>query len=85
MPVYEYRCEGCGQVTEALIRNARATKHVRCEHCGDNRLERVYLSPIAPVPTARTPVAAPCREQREGCPDAGRCSQQKIRGMCPAS
>ena len=76
MPVYEFRCEGCGKVTEALIRNAQETKHLHCEHCGDSQLARVYLSPIAPVPAAKTPAAESCCGQREGCPDSGRCFRQ---------
>jgi putative FmdB family regulatory protein len=83
MPIYEYRCEGCGQVTEALIRNARETERLRCEHCGDSRLERVYLSPIAPVPTAKTPAAASCCGLEEGCPESGRCRRQAQGIPCP--
>ena len=75
MPVYEYRCEGCGQVTEALVRNARETERLRCEHCGDSRLERVYLSPIAPVPSAKTPAAVSRCERGDSCPEFGRCSR----------
>jgi putative FmdB family regulatory protein len=76
MPIYEYRCESCGQVTEALIRNAQDSERVCCEQCGGSRLERVYLSPIAPVPTAKTPAAISCCGQREGCADPKRCCRK---------
>jgi putative FmdB family regulatory protein len=76
MPIYEYRCEGCGQVTEALIRNGREAECVRCEQCGDSRLERVYLSPIAPVPGAKSAEAGPCCGDGRGCTDPKHCCQQ---------
>jgi putative FmdB family regulatory protein len=76
MPIYEYRCKSCGQVTEALIRNAREAERVRCEQCGDRRLERVYLSPISPVPAAKSAQAAPCCGDQGGCSDPKRCCQQ---------
>ena len=75
MPIYEYRCEGCGQVTEALIRNAREAERVHCEQCGGSRLERVYLSPIAPVPAAKSAKAVPCCGDERGCANPKRCCQ----------
>lgn len=77
MPIYEYRCEGCGQTTEALIRNAREAESVRCKRCGDSRLTRVYLSPIAPVPAAAKQAGAvPCCGEAHGCSDPKRCCQR---------
>lgn len=77
MPIYEYRCEGCGQVTEALVWNEQETKAVRCAQCGDHRLTRVYLSPIAPVPAAAKKAGAvTCCGEGQGCSDPKRCCQQ---------
>jgi len=67
MPIYEYRCTGCGGVTEALVRSARERAEVRCEQCGESRLQRVYISPIAPVPTAQGEEAAPCGGRGNPC------------------
>jgi putative FmdB family regulatory protein len=77
MPIYEYRCESCGQVTEDLIRNAREAERVRCGQCGDSRLTRVYLTPIAPVPAARSAEVGPCCGDGQGCADPKRCCQQQ--------
>jgi len=77
MPIYEYRCASCGQVTEILIRNAREAERVRCEQCGDSRLKRVYLSPIAPVPAPKSAEVMPCCSDGRGCSDPKRCCQQQ--------
>jgi len=76
MPIYEYRCQACGQVTEALIRTTQEADSVRCERCGDSRLERVYLSPIAPVPAAAKSGGAACCGEQGGCSDPKRCCQR---------
>lgn len=35
MPIYEYRCQGCGRVTERLIRgSATIPSSATCAHCG---------------------------------------------------
>jgi putative FmdB family regulatory protein len=76
MPIYEYRCKACGQVTEALIRSAREAEGVRCGHCGDGELERVHLSAIAPVPTDASREDLPCCGAEPGCSDPKRCCQR---------
>ena len=41
MPVYEYRCLKCGQVTEFFVHRVGASpERLVCEHCGGQRLER---------------------------------------------
>ena len=42
MPIYEYRCEGCGELTETLRRMADADAPQACEHCGGDRTARVH-------------------------------------------
>ena len=75
MPIYEYRCQSCGQITEALIRSRHDAGRVRCEHCGDGRLERVYLSTIAPVRISSKREGTPCCGEQEGCSDPKRCCE----------
>ena len=41
MPIYEYRCAKCGQVTEILVRGARAGD-LRCEKCGAKEMEKLF-------------------------------------------
>jgi len=73
MPIYEYRCKACGQITEAFLRTRHEASDVRCEHCGDGDLERVYLSAIAPVRSAAKEQSVPCCGEQKGCSDPKRC------------
>jgi len=41
MPVYEYRCEKCEHLTEALRRMSDADGEQACEKCGSTKTRRV--------------------------------------------
>lgn len=41
MPIYEYRCQKCGEVTEALVRMG-AEPDLACRKCGSKKLERKF-------------------------------------------
>ena len=41
MPVYEYVCQKCEGVTEALRKMSDADTTIRCEHCGAKQTARV--------------------------------------------
>ena len=45
MPVYEYRCDECGERFEELVSAASAKAH-RCPKCGSVSVTRLY-SPFA--------------------------------------
>ena len=52
MPIYEYRCAGCDQVTSIFVRSASATIDERCEHCGSMDVSRL-VSRVARLKTDR--------------------------------
>jgi len=41
MPLYEYRCDDCQGITEALRTMSSADKPIACEHCGSAKTRRV--------------------------------------------
>ncbi len=41
MPIYEYRCQECGKVTEALVPMG-GKADVTCSNCGSEKLERKF-------------------------------------------
>jgi putative FmdB family regulatory protein len=41
MPIYEYRCNGCGRTVSVFQRSMRTTVAPRCEHCGGEDLTRL--------------------------------------------
>jgi len=41
VPIYEYRCRECGEVTEALVRMG-SEPDLACQRCGSRELERKF-------------------------------------------
>lgn len=54
MPIYEYRCADCSEVTSVFLRSIRqeVSADQRCEHCGSADLSRV-MSQVARLKTAQ--------------------------------
>ena len=50
MPIYEYRCQGCGKRTSVFVRSMSTAVRAKCEHCGSSRLSRL----ISRVTVARS-------------------------------
>jgi putative FmdB family regulatory protein len=41
MPLFEYKCKKCGQITEFLESAGNKEVH-RCQRCGSTRLEKLF-------------------------------------------
>ncbi len=41
MPIYEYRCQGCGDVFERLWLTGDGDDNVDCPSCGEKRSEKL--------------------------------------------
>jgi putative FmdB family regulatory protein len=41
MPIHEYQCEDCGQISEFLIGVNQDTTEIECTQCGSSRLSKV--------------------------------------------
>lgn len=39
MPLYDYRCRGCGALSELLVRSTEF--YVKCPECGSDDMERL--------------------------------------------
>ncbi len=51
MPLYEYECESCQKVVEALVRNEQEhheQEESACPACGNRSLHRVFSVPASP-------------------------------------
>lgn len=40
MPIYEYRCQDCNALFEALVTSSAATDDVTCEKCKSKRVKK---------------------------------------------
>jgi putative FmdB family regulatory protein len=57
MPIYDFKCEDCGRVSEILVRSAESPD-IRCPDCGGGNLEKLisssYLMKAAKPSSGRT-------------------------------
>lgn len=45
MPIYQYKCLECGDVSEFLILGSSDSKALACRSCGSQSLERLISAP----------------------------------------
>jgi putative FmdB family regulatory protein len=66
MPLYEYRCSGCGARFEQLRRMQEADQGVTCPHCESADVKR-QLSTFASHMGDSSPASAPCGAPSSAC------------------
>jgi len=44
MPIYEYECSDCKQISELLVGVSQAKVEIKCIHCGSTKLEKKISS-----------------------------------------
>ncbi|MFQ5722431.1 MAG: zinc ribbon domain-containing protein, partial [Candidatus Aminicenantales bacterium] len=47
MPIYEYKCQDCGQVMEVFVRSIHEKVKVLCSHCHSSNLKKIFSTPAA--------------------------------------
>jgi putative FmdB family regulatory protein len=45
MPVYDFKCQKCGKVSEFLLSNSLDSRTLDCPDCGSQQLERLISAP----------------------------------------
>jgi putative FmdB family regulatory protein len=70
MPLYEYRCAGCGRAFEQLRSMRDADQGVVCPHCGSERADR-QLSTFASRMGGGSQATAPCGQPASACGSGG--------------
>ena len=72
MPIYDYKCKGCGKVSEIFLRN-RDNTLIRCPECGSEKMERLVSASYAIRMGETSTPGATCCGRTERC-DAPPCS-----------
>ena len=72
MPIYEYRCNDCGQMTEVLQPMGSSEAGVPCRQCGGTRLEKRLSVTAPPRPVDGGPPCGSASGAPSGC--GGCCS-----------
>ena len=88
MPLYEYRCNRCGSVSEFLVGVSSEKSQLRCESCGSEDVQKIlsranFVSAESGPPAAGLPAGAAARtccgrEERcahPACEGAGCCER----------
>lgn len=45
MPIYEYRCDECGEKFDKLIRSVNQPPEISCPHCQSRQVQRLISAP----------------------------------------
>ncbi|MDH4222288.1 MAG: zinc ribbon domain-containing protein [candidate division Zixibacteria bacterium] len=65
MPIFEYKCEDCGKVSEVFQLKAKQENTIVCPDCGSNRMKRLMSSPASFVMGSSSKETTCCgREER---------------------
>ena len=81
MPIYEYRCNQCGKVSEILVGVGSHNNSLACQHCGSHDLEKILsVSSFTFVNGSRAPGKTCCgRDERcdsPPCSSGGACRKE---------
>jgi len=77
MPIYEYRCEGCGEVTEVFTRSMNGTEAPACPACGGTEMTRLLSAAAVTVKGGEAHAGGPmsCGRESPCCGRAERCDK----------
>lgn len=70
MPLYEYRCSGCGHRFEILQRMGEGAEGLSCPGCGANKVEKQF-STFAAASGGGAASARSCAAAGGGCGPGG--------------
>jgi putative FmdB family regulatory protein len=66
MPIYEYQCEACGQITEIISLGSAAQEPPVCAQCGGAKLDKKMSAAALPKMPGR-PAGKTCCGRDEKC------------------
>jgi|GEM_PF-122897 len=82
MPIYEYKCNVCGETSELLIKNTKNQTGLECSHCSSSDLSRLISAPG--VLKSKTSGSTMANVPPINCPNQGTCGMAAD-SSCPAA
>lgn len=79
MPIYEFKCLKCNEVTEMLVKNSRDQLEMVCGTCGSENLERVISTINFSMGGGSKPAGGSTQTRSCG---SGSCTTYDIPGHC---
>jgi putative FmdB family regulatory protein len=77
MPIYEYKCRDCGEVSEVLVGMGSAHETATCKNCGSGRMERILSASFISVKGGVSREGKTCCGRDERC-DTPPCSTGNV-------
>ncbi len=77
MPIYEYKCQDCGKVTEALVQLKNSNQILCCVHCKSENLRKIISSPATILIGEHSPKGKTCCGRDERC-NTPPCSNSRV-------
>ncbi|NOR14867.1 MAG: zinc ribbon domain-containing protein [Candidatus Aminicenantes bacterium] len=78
MPIYEYKCQECGKVTEVFVRSHHQELNLSCSECKSEDLQKIFSTPSVVTTKNSSPDSSTCCGSTERC-DTPPCSDE---GTC---
>ncbi|MFC2019247.1 zinc ribbon domain-containing protein [Chloroflexota bacterium] len=66
MPIYQYKCQSCGEITEFFLHGFSSKKKLTCRSCGSDNLQRL-ISPPNLLKASTTAPGTTCCGRTERC------------------
>ena len=82
MPIYEYKCNVCGEISEFLVKNTQNQTGLVCSHCSSADLSRLISAPG--VLKSKTSGPAMGKVPPINCPNQASCGMAAD-SSCPAA
>ena len=73
MPLYRYKCEECGSITQVLVGVGKGKSEIKCASCGSDRL--VKLLPASLSMRGSETAESGCCGITNSCDNPKRCCQ----------
>jgi putative FmdB family regulatory protein len=77
MPIYEYKCRECGEVSEILTGMGSRDEGATCKHCGSLHVERILSASFISVKGGMPKEGTTCCGRNERC-DSPPCSTDNV-------
>ncbi len=80
MPIYEYKCDDCGKVSEFLFGVTQEGVEIICNHCGSKNMNKIFSKSYVSVGKSNNLAGKTCcgrdeRCEKPPCSDIGKCER----------
>jgi putative FmdB family regulatory protein len=78
MPIYDFKCQECGEVSEFLVPGPSASREFACQSCGSKKMDKLISVPSLLRNVTKSGTTCCGRTERcdkPPCSSGGKCSR----------